>query len=89
MWGPSGTSWRRSGYKLMTFASEAEPMLFAIATDPGENADVARSHAEQAAAMGRELEIVLRKITTESPAGQTPELTPEQEAELRALGYAQ
>jgi arylsulfatase A-like enzyme len=84
---PKSQSVRRGRYKLY-YSNRAEPnyVLFDLEADPGETRDVTEEHPELAAELRRVLDErgAAVQARQEAPA---VKLDPEEEAQLRALGY--
>jgi len=87
MWGPSGTTWRKNGFKLVRRSPVVPYQLFDINADPQEHNDLSDDVPERCDDMVRDFELILESISTQSVSGQAPSLTEEQIQRLRSLGY--
>ncbi len=90
MWGPSGISWQKDGFKLIRLPSQAEWQLFDLKADAHEQHNIAEKIPQQYAEMKRDLQAVYQAISTPIKIGATgkqPKLTQEEIERLRSLGY--
>jgi arylsulfatase A-like enzyme/Tfp pilus assembly protein PilF len=64
-----------------------EPELYDLARDPGETNDLARTDPARVQSMSIELQQALQKMAPKGDRAQPNAATPEQERQLRSLGY--
>ena len=86
-------TYRAGSWKLIE-TSKGQRFLFDLATDPGEERNLADAHPEQVARLLDELDswraaLGFPAIGGEREYGQVPELDPEARERLRALGYVE
>ena len=83
IWGPSRTSLRYDGYKLITGAGEAA--LYHVAVDSRERRDVSGEGGQQALRV--EMSEVMRSLLSRAGQGEAVDLSSDEVKSLRALGY--
>src|SRR5262245_18180503 len=64
-----------------------EPELYDLARDPGETNDLARTEPARVQSMSIELQQALQKMAPQGDRAQPNAATPEQERQIRSLGY--
>lgn len=87
MWGPSGTAWRKDGFKIILQSSSPKVQLFDIRTDPAEKENLADKEPDKRDTMLANLNLILQTISHRRSGGTAPVLTDEEIEQLRSLGY--
>jgi predicted Zn-dependent protease len=78
-------AWMSGDFKLI---AGAQPELYDLAADPGEERNLAAAQPERVRRMRDELERALSRLAPGGDRAQTNPITAEQEERLRSLGYA-
>ncbi len=85
MWGEPLTSWRQGDFELIVGADGSEE-LYDLSSDPSQVRDLAQDKPDKVSELRGTLEGVKRALDA-LRRGADVELTPEQQADLAALGY--
>jgi len=87
MWGPSGSSWRKEGFKLIQRSSMESLQLFDINSDAREQNNIADKIPQKCDVMMADLDLILQAISRRRTPNQAPELSQREIERLRSLGY--
>jgi hypothetical protein len=88
---PNGAALRTGTHKLIVTGTDGHSELYELATDAGEQHDVATTQRERAGAMRQQLLELQRKLTHLGPAryGRGSQTRSRLKDQLRALGYVE
>jgi arylsulfatase A-like enzyme len=87
MWGPSGNSWRKDGFKLIQQSSKGPLQLFDIKADSREQNNLATELPHLRDKMTADLHLILQTVSRQHSPGQAPILSEHEIERLRSLGY--